>query len=555
MKAVNGFLHLAIFQGIPVKLIESRILGDLDFTRCPHAKIDEIGEFPQGLKEKLDERGITQAPIIKGPLEISATTLQDKILGASVVFLDISFNNSNLGIEVDFSNSVFVNEVDFIKAIICDFANFSGAIFGDGVKFTNANLGSGVSFQEANFGHGVCFSKARFHHSVSFDGTIFDGDTNFDLATFRDRALFTGTKFRADTSFENTRFGINVSFSHAHFSGDVTFSGAIFDNELIFEETHFIGDASFLKAIFGQRTSFELATFNKESTFDDTTFGDGVLFDRTSFKANVGFTRAIYKGSVAFQGRRKQEGDDDDKPVFHAVVKFNEVNFQAPEKVRFQTISLKKASFLNTRLDRVRFVDVNWDERDKRRALYDERAAKNEGDYELVAQLYRQLKKNYEEERDYPGAGDFYYGEMEMMMKQYRRSEKWYDWLFALEPQDEGKSKKLRWNPNWFNALLTTVYKRLSGYGEKPGLAFVWIGVILLVPALVYFIEKLVVTPNSGLVSSFAESLTESLAYMTVRLAQKPFSAWGKVFKLLQAILGPFQIALVALALRRKFRR
>ena len=32
--------------------------------------------------------------------------------------------------------------------------------------------------------------------------------------------------------------------------------------------------------------------------------------------------------------------------------------------------------------------------------------------YSLIAELYRQLKKNYDDRRDYWTAGDFHYGEM-----------------------------------------------------------------------------------------------------------------------------------------------
>ena len=42
------------------------------------------------------------------------------------------------------------------------------------------------------------------------------------------------------------------------------------------------------------------------------------------------------------------------------------------------------------------------------------RPEEEQSNYTLVAELYQQLKKNYDDKRDYWTAGDFHYGEMEM---------------------------------------------------------------------------------------------------------------------------------------------
>jgi hypothetical protein len=90
----------------------------------------------------------------------------------------------------------------------------------------------------------------------------------------------------------------------------------------------------------------------------------------------------------------------------------------------------------------------------------------------LIAELYQQLKKNYDDRRDYWTAGDFHYGEMEM------------------KRLSSGRENPLL---RWFKAHLGLVawYKYASEYGEsyvRPA----WIlGLVLLAFGLLYPIAGL----------------------------------------------------------------
>lgn len=348
-----------------------------------------------------------------------------------------------------------------------------------------------------------------------------------------------------------------VEITRSFIAGRIRGQRVVFPR-IIYHGTIFEKEASFFQATFGDRAFFSYAAFGDQADFRRATFGDGVSFEGATFGDRASFEGAIFKGSACFlggvpRGRKRP-------PVFLGEADFRGMELQDPENVRFQHVNLPQARFLNTRLDKVQFIYVDWyDRSDGKKALYDEKFVEEEGDYELVARLYRQLKKNYEEQKDYPGAGDFHYGEMEMTLRQYRRAEKWYDWLFALEPRGKGRWRRIQFNTHWFNALLTTSYKRLSGYGEKPGLAIIWAGFILFIPAMVYWLDKLLFAKPSvdiyKFYRAFVDSLTDSFGYMTLRLTEKPGYIWSNSIKLIQAILGPIQIALAALALRRKFRR
>ena len=71
-----------------------------------------------------------------------------------------------------------------------------------------------------------------------------------------------------------------------------------------------------------------------------------------------------------------------------------------------------------------------------------------------VERLYRQLKSNYEEKKDYKRVGDFHYGEMEM----HRFGKPIYGWGSLY----------------WF-------YWLLNGYGEKPLRAIICFIILLLI--------------------------------------------------------------------------
>jgi hypothetical protein len=124
-------------------------------------------------------------------------------------------------------------------------------------------------------------------------------------------------------------------------------------------------------------------------------------------------------------------------------------------------VDLSRVSFRRTDISQIQFVGYTWAPkpepllwplplprpRQRRRAIYDEvaldRLAKNQGkdDRSLVAELYRQLRLNYEASRQEAEAGHFHIGQMEM-----RRQDATYPWPY-------------RW--------MLAVYRVVAMYGES----------------------------------------------------------------------------------------
>jgi len=479
-----GALHEAIIQDIPVSLEECRIDGDLNFTNFPSIPLTREVVFAQEVRQRLQERGIGELILVRGLLEIEGSFISGRVMSGFP----------------DNSKSVVFSEVAFLGTTFREGASFEGAVFGDKADFFGVNFG-GV----ANFGH------ATFGDGPRFEMSYFGDKARFEYVTFSDGASFSFSKFRKEAWFWKSTFGERAKFGGTSF----------------YEEAHLWG------ATFGDGVSFWGATFGKMATFFGTTF----------------------KGAASFEGLKeplpsREEGEEPEAIaerwkleigslagekilVFSEEVAFNRVSFEVPSKVIFQYVNLRQARFLETPIDKIQFIDVEWAEREGRNCLFDEIVDEpNEKDYALIAHLYRQLKKNYEEKRAYPEAGDFHYGEMEIALKQHMKN----------------------WKKEWFSWLITWAYKVLSGYGEKPRRTVGWAITILLIPAICYSLGKITVGKDS-VALGFLDCLLRSLGYMTFRISQAPNELWAKILMFAQAILGPIQLAIVALAFHRKFRR
>lgn len=144
---------------------------------------------------------------------------------------------------------------------------------------------------------------------------------------------------------------------------------------------------------------------------------------------------------------------------------------------------------------------------------------------QTISDTYRAMRKAREGAHDYPGAADFYYGEMEM-----RR---------------EGADSRIE------RAILT-IYWLVSGYGlraSRAAIAFVFTVLLLAIGFQTIGLEN----PPSfwrtlGWTLSACVSLTKPVETMNL-------TTGGVYFNVAARVLGPVLIALVVLALRSRVRR
>jgi uncharacterized protein YjbI with pentapeptide repeats len=333
-----------------------------------------------------------------------------------------------------------------------------------------------------------------------------------------------------------------TSFYDALFHGVTEFSDMIFEDWVDFSAT-FLG-----------KTMFWMVFFQRGASFGGSSFKCEIKFANVTFKyPSVSFMGTIFEDVLIID-----EGYNN-KIFSEAVVDFRYVEFLKPEKVSFQKVNLSNFRFIGTDLRKVEFVDVDWNRQEGRMMIYDEIAwPYNSGvqdfDYPLIAQVYKRLRANYEENLNFAEAGDFHIGEMECKRKSYK---------------------------GWFgkNLSLTAWYKYVSNYGEsyrRPLLCWI-LPILFLFPILFMYSGIGSVTQNvspyiidydfdassislnkaGDWAKDYLKSFVYSLSvFSLVREKQyRPIDNWGHFWMVLESILSPVLITFFLLALRRRFRR
>jgi uncharacterized protein YjbI with pentapeptide repeats len=373
--------------------------------------------------------------------------------------------------ETDFGGITFTKKTTFAQATFTGEAIFDGATFADWVDFARATFTKAAMFARATFTNGGYFVGATFTEEVNFLDATFTGKFGFNTANFceakftrecggwSDNPQFAHAKFRAGAEFREVTFCQSPNFDFATFHGGVDFSKAAFTNGGSFRWATFIeGDeigvgplekgaafreATFARATFARATfsmmadfggatldaTFAGATFTKAADFGGVTF-NWIDFSQATFTEGADFSGATFPWGAKFGGatfsRRtifapRQEGDEAGY-IFAGAVDFRHVVINPPDAVTFLEADLTRCQFLGTDLRKVQLVGVTWPRKGRRTVICDDintvKLGRSEDGsarpWSQVERLYRELKQNYEDRRDYERAGDFHYGEKEM---------------------------------------------------------------------------------------------------------------------------------------------
>jgi len=231
------------------------------------------------------------------------------------------------------------------------------------------------------------------------------------------------------------------------------------------------------------------------------------------------------------------------------VVYFNHLNFSTMKSARFIDANLERAIFDYSQIEDVDFINAIWPTQNNRKILYNDTPNMSYKDINALRRTYIQLKKNFEEKRDYDSASDWHFREMEA----------------------KRKSLTLKWKP-WKFISFIAIYKWFSNYGEGYKRALFWllVWVFLFSGLFLYsgFSESNVKinydcdvsTPifcNDGFWGHLWSSIVYSLTNMTFTKSNvfMTDSTLTEFWKILQKLLTTLSFSLFLLALRRQFRR
>jgi uncharacterized protein YjbI with pentapeptide repeats len=408
--------------------------------------------------------------------------------------------------------------------------NFIGRIFQAVCRFEEAIFAHGASFYSATFTQKAIFWKVTFSMRAEFRGVTFTQDAYFNEATFMQQVNFVGTAFKQDGDFIETTFMQDANFREATFMRDAYFGSVIFTQAARFVDTEFRGKADWVKSRFLDRAEFR----------------------RTKFNPQI-------------------EGEP--SAVFELA------SFSKPSEIVFDDVDLSRSLFHNCDVSQLWFTSsVRWGTRKGNRglAVFEETIDLEQNyawglkrdrqrDYRAVAQIYQQLKKNYDSRLDYWTANEFHFGEMEMKR--------------LAGPTDGWFLRQRQW---WHcNLSFVAWYKYASDYGNSYGKPLVWLLGTLLAAALLF--------PITGL--ELKQAISASSASVTYSSIWNPQDSWtnnfwteakligksgitaidtatfqrtpeytpvyprGRVVAIVETLLTSSLFALFLLAIRRQFRR
>lgn len=431
---------------------------------------------------------------------------------------------------------------DFKEALIFSIRNnytcFQGVYFPKKIHFEEylqqikgtTEINKAINFNKAVFYEEVFFRRIFFEKKAFFEGTIFKKTVTFNDSTFKDRAIFDSAEFHKVANFQHATFLAKADFCSTSFGG----------------ECHF-NNAEFFKEVF----------FGKES---ENTYGKGVkekIKSPTTFRSKVKFEQARFRDLVKFVGINFTD---------QATLSISETIFDKPELILLRNTSLKPEWFLDVVDAReFHFINVNW------KTLTKEENLNQNSRHRLLARAYNQLASNAEENSRYEEASNF---------RQEAFNAEWVDRKDQLNEWAKNIGNILKmplncpissisfyietWNAlkkifsflkNPPIPLIHSFYRFTSYYGESWRRAFVILSIILGASTFLYTTSYCVFKDGKqGF--DFGEAISYTLRVMALQRPEpQPDNNFAKIVVACETILAPLQLALLALAIRRKFMR
>lgn len=386
------------------------------------------------------------------------------------------------------------------------------------------------------------FLNVEFAGQVFFYGCVFYGEADFSGSSFKalptmlSSVSFFRTRFMGGAHFRFSVFNGAAIFNEAEINGDLDLISTRCHGLADFQDLNVHGFGSFNDAVFLDRASFSRAKFAGPVSFAAARFEHGVEFSHATMLSPVTFEGAIFGGVSYFNAKKYGE-------LFASDVSFERALVLSSGRVEFAGANLSRARFLTSDLRDAVFVGVKWPTLRGRSAVYEELLMQASGDFDWhgLEDLYRHLRKNYEDRRDYERGGDFHVGEKDARLRS-------------------------RSTPSFLRIILA-FYNLTSRYGESPKRAAGWILALMLISTTVFLVSGLRMSSGKDAVdavdlsptifSDWGWALLFSVRTM-FHLKTDSFVTYAGVARAVEtfvAVLGPVSAALFALALRQRLKR
>ena len=246
----------------------------------------------------------------------------------------------------------------------------------------------------------------------------FNGEANFTSAKFAGHVFFSDVTIAKAAYFLRAEFTTGASIGPCVFTEGADFSNARFMGEADFTSCDFVGPAAFLWAEF--RVGVKLhAHFAADAKFDYAIFGGDADFRGATFNNGLSLNQTVVKGYVAFSGEHTDWSRKDGTLIEARTLgrcfwlDFRHARIERPERVSFDTLSLRPHWFVNVDARKFVFSEVSWDETGTEKEVEALKGRAIHSPNELLTDTYRQLAENAELNNRYEQASKFRYSAMD----------------------------------------------------------------------------------------------------------------------------------------------
>ena len=407
------------------------------------------------------------------------------------------------------------------------------------------------------------FSHSTFFEAADFMNTEFLGYANFDSVKFHKLAYFILAKFQADAYFYSAEFISKADFRYTFFSNG-KFTKAIFSEKADFESSEIVKDANFIEVTFIKKVNFQYSKLFIAN------------FENAKFLNSANFRLVEFLNYVFFKG-------NNENLVFgnETILDLQDARIEKPERVTFHTVRLSPNWFVNVDSRKFIFIDIHFADFEGREingnsiqlnvkseinCLNLERRIANPE--KLLKIACRQLVENAESNNRFEEASDF--RQMAFETEWLEKKEKFSNLIKNLIPESEKLKRRFggstreedKPNPptNSFGIIRRSgdfvihwLYRITSFYGESWERAFIWF--VLICPVFALLLHLFGSFEKNSLQTA-GDFLAYSLQVMTLQRPEpKPDGFWTVLIYSIEIVFTPIQLALLALAIRRKFMR
>jgi uncharacterized protein YjbI with pentapeptide repeats len=504
-------------------------------------------------------------------------------------WIDAQFDAATFDGNATFTDASFERRASFVKAVFKGETNFDSVTFDGNATFTHASFERRASFYKAvfkgepNFDSVTCccdaiFSGAHFlserdwasfwnsqiHGTAFFDGVDSHGQFHFGQTWVRD-ATFEGAHFRQKCTFDPTDIGRKANFCEVIFDDIADFKGSQFGSPPEFS------DATF-------RSEFQLQGLSVLGTIDVASEPSAAPKDRSIVLNNVQFQRGVelvlrdgavlkventlFGGPSTIRNEPRitdhnERGVKPEQPVISSL-RWSDVG-----NLLLSGVDLKDCLFDGAHnLDRLRMENrtslrrpppMAWQRRwrfvpvafhwSQREILYEEDIwrATNQSDRwtdlphdappalaaKDVAAIYRSLRKGREDNKDAPGASDFYYGEMEM--------------------------RRLDTSSSRTDRFVLFLYWLLSGYALRASRAFAAFVIFTGISTLLFYYFGF--SHSVSVQRAVAVGIQNTTNILGLQRDVLINNGWGLVLYALQHLIGTLLIGLTVVSFRGRLQR